>query len=60
VDYAEYEEGVTGYFVECGIGVGLGVGDVVSDSDFVGACSFEAGEEALCITQHFYCAKILV
>ena len=32
------------YPMECRIGVGLGIGYLVSDSDFVGACAFEVGE----------------
>ena len=40
---AEHARGTAVYAVACGIGVGLGSGDIVSHPDSVGACAFEAG-----------------
>ena len=45
---SEGAHGAASYAVECGVGFGLGSGDVVPHPDFVGACAFEAGEATAC------------
>jgi hypothetical protein len=44
LDYERKAWEVVGDSVECRIRFGMGIGYIVSDSDFVGACAFEVGE----------------
>ena len=47
MDHSEDARGTAGYAVARGVGRGMGVGHVVSYSDLVGACTFEAGKTTL-------------
>lgn len=43
MDHSEDEGSINDNVMACGIGIRMGLSNIVSHSDFVGACSFEIG-----------------
>ena len=60
MDHSEDASGTSGYAVACRVGGGMGTGDILSHSNLVGTCSFEARKTIISIAKCFALAMLIV
>lgn len=60
MDHSEDARRTAGYVVACGVGCGMGIGDIISHPNLVGTRSFEARKTIIQIAKCFAFAMLIV